>query len=287
MRRTLEVTAHAKLNLTLRVIGRRADGLHLLDGITAFARFGDRIRVTTNDGDDQVRLTGPFATKVEGDNIVTTALNRYRAATGWPTGLAIEIQKNIPVAAGLGGGSSDAGAVLRVLQDLAANPLDGTALSELATSLGADVPVCLARQSVRMQGIGERLENIGPLPRSPIMLVNPGVALTAGDVFRRFNGPYAIPSGIVGGGWSAERLTNYIGNVAHNDLIEPAVSLAPIISEMLATLSIISGVRSVGMSGSGATCFAIFGGEESGPVEAAVEMAKSKAWWAVATNLLP
>lgn len=287
MFRTLEVTAHAKINLTLRIVGRRGDGLHLLDGITAFSAFGDRIRVGMGGRDDAVRLTGPFATKVEGENIVTTAVNRYRAVTGLATGVAIDIEKNIPVAAGLGGGSCDAGAVLRVLQEVTVVPLGADALADLALSLGADVPACLACRSLRMRGIGERLVNIGPFPRCPVLLVNPGVPLTAGGVFRGFQGPYSAPASFGVKKWSVERLLSIIGDLAHNDLMEPAIYQAPVISEVLAALSALPGASSVGMSGSGATCFALFASIEQGEVEAAAKLMRTRGWWAVGTELRP
>jgi 4-diphosphocytidyl-2-C-methyl-D-erythritol kinase len=284
---TLDVTAHAKLNLTLRVIGRRADGFHLLDGLTGFCHFGDRIQVTVVDRGDEIHLTGPFASKIDGVNIVATAVERYRAATGLTAGLTIEIEKNIPVAAGLGGGSCDAGAILRVLEKLAPNPMDPAALDQLALSLGADVPACLASESVRMRGIGERLETIGPLPPCGVVLVNPLVALTAGAVFRRFHGPYSAPSTLVEKGWTEDQLVTLIGKDPHNDLIRPACALAPAVPDVLATLGSSSGVRCVGMSGSGATCFGIFDSRYSSEIEIAVEAARARGWWAVGTHLLP
>jgi 4-diphosphocytidyl-2-C-methyl-D-erythritol kinase len=285
--RTLEVTAHAKINLTLRVIGRRADGLHLLDGITGFSAFGDRIRVGIGDTDDTLRLTGPFAAKVEGKNIVTTALDRYRAATGLAAGVAVEIEKNIPVAAGLGGGSCDAGAVLRVLQEVAAAPMDNAALHELALSIGADVPVCLACRSFAVQGIGERLVSIGPLPRCLVLLVNPGVPLSAGSVFGDFRGPYSAPASMAANNAPAERPPSYMGVRAYNDLMEAAIYQAPVISEVLAALSSLAGARSTGMSGSGATCFALFAREDRDLRDAAAEKMRARGWWSVGTELRP
>ena len=161
MRPTLELTAHAKLNLTLKVVGRRADGVHLLDGLTAFCEFGDKIRIETCVDRDSLHLTGPFAPRVEGENIVSRALDLYRDATGLMEPLAIEIEKNIPVAAGLGGGSSDAATVLRGLQKIYEAPVNPDTLRDLALSLGADVPVCLAcKQSTWCSGhrsVGEPL----------------------------------------------------------------------------------------------------------------------------------
>jgi 4-diphosphocytidyl-2-C-methyl-D-erythritol kinase len=283
---TLEVTAPAKINLTLRVVGRRADGLHLLDGITAFSTFGDLIRISRHDGDDRLHLSGPFASRIDGDNIVSTAIDRYRSATGLGTGLVVDIEKNIPVAAGLGGGSSNAGAVLRVLQSIAKEPLSSAALEAMALSLGADVPSCLALKSVRMRGIGERLSPIGPLPRCPIILVNPGVPLSAGNIFGGFAGPFSAPPPEFLAGGSEKALITYLGPTAQNDLVEVAVRKAPVVSRVLNTLSAIPGAQSVGMSGSGATCFALFSNGENSRVEAGVRHLTDRGWWAVATELL-
>jgi 4-diphosphocytidyl-2-C-methyl-D-erythritol kinase len=284
--RTLELTAHAKLNLTLRVVGRRSDGLHLLDGITVFCMFGDKLRVSESDGADAVSLTGPFAAHVEGENIVSKAVHLYRAVSSSSSRYTIQIEKNIPVAAGLGGGSCDAGAVLRALQRLSAVPIDDNALNKLAIALGADVPVCLACESVRMEGIGERLTAIGPVPALKLVLINPGVPITAGSIFRRFHGPYSAPLPLTEGVWSRERLFAYVGASAHNDLMESAAALAPVVLEVLDALATWPGVRCAGMSGSGATCFAIFGSDEQRHVETAVENARARGWWATGTELL-
>ena len=180
MTRTLEAVAHAKLNLTLRIVGRRADGLHLLDGLTVFTEFGDRVRVTPREGTDIIQMFGPFASRVEGENIVSTTLDRYRDMTGFSQGLTIEIEKNIPVAAGLGGGSCDVGALLRMLQTLVETPLGPEKLDRLAISVGADVPVCLASRPTRMRGNGESLSPLSALPPGRVLLVKSGVELSAG-----------------------------------------------------------------------------------------------------------
>jgi 4-diphosphocytidyl-2-C-methyl-D-erythritol kinase len=284
---TLETIAPAKLNLTLRVIGRRADGFHLLDGITAFTAFGDRLRVQSVGTRDTISLSGPFAGNIDGENIVSIALKAYRSATTIPGALAIDVEKNIPVSAGLGGGSCDAAALLRILQTLAPVPLPNSELNEMAISLGADVPVCLASNSARMRGIGERLRNIGPLPPVPLVLINPGIGVSAGNVFREFAGPYAPAREPVVENWTEELLFDHIRRRGHNDLIAPAVSLAPEILDVLETLEARTDVRASGMSGSGATCFALFNSNGLDAAQAVAKAAVSNGWWATVSKLLP
>jgi 4-diphosphocytidyl-2-C-methyl-D-erythritol kinase len=287
VRPTLELTAHAKLNLTLRVVGRRADGLHLLDGLTAFCDFGDKVRIDAGVDRDSLHLNGPFAARVEGENIVSRALGLYRDATGLTDPLAIEIEKNIPVAAGLGGGSSDAAAVLRGLQEIYDAPLNSDDLQDLALSLGADVPVCLGCKSARMRGIGERLSNAGPLPPMRLVLVNPGVGLTAGAVFRHYQGPYSGPSPRLPDRWDEVEIIRYIGDMSHNDLMETAVFLAPVVPRVLSTLASCASVRCVGMSGSGATCFAVMESGNERETETLLHAVRAEGWWATATRLRP
>lgn len=285
MIRTLEAAAPAKLNLTLRVVGKRADGLHLLDSLTVFTEFGDRVRVTTGQKADRVEVSGPFAKAIDGENIVSKALDRYRALTNISGGLSIEIEKNIPVSAGLGGGSCDVGAVLTILQDIADYPLSTAALYALAVSIGADVPVCFSGQSARMRGIGEDLSAIGPVPRLKVVLVNPGVGLSAGNVFRAFRGPFSSPAHFPERLSETEELLAHIGAEPRNDLLATAMDLAPVVTDVLAYLRGLPGVRSTGMSGSGATCFAVFSGGDTDAVASTLEGARERGWWSTLTTL--
>jgi 4-diphosphocytidyl-2-C-methyl-D-erythritol kinase len=284
--RTLDLIAPAKLNLTLRVVGRRADGYHLLDSLTAFCGFGDRVTVQLCNTGDSVVVFGPFAESISSENIVSRVVDLYRAATGLPATVKITIEKNIPVAAGLGGGSCDAGAVLRALQGLAPEPLPAAALDRVALALGADVPVCLRGQSARMRGIGERLDRVGSLPPVGLVLVNPGVGIPSSGIFHNFNGPYSAPRCPPSGIWPAETLFRYIGARARNDLTAPATALVPEIMDILAALQSQPGVRCSGMSGSGATCFALFNADDDDAACNAAANARSHGWWAVATHLL-
>lgn len=285
MIRTHEAIAHAKLNLTLRVVGKRADGLHLLDSLTVFTDFGDRVRVTTHQQRDYIEVFGPFASGIDGDNIVSKALDRYRSLTETPGGLAIEIEKNIPVAAGLGGGSCDVGAVLRILQELVQKPLSDRALTTLAMSIGADVPVCFSAQPARMRGIGEVLSPIGLVPPCPLVLVNPGVPVSAGRVFQAFRGPFSGPIELPANLSNEASLLGHIGAEPHNDLIATAATLAPAVSDVLTFLSGFPEVKSAGMSGSGATCFGVFSAVDNGKISSVVECARERGWWATTTKL--
>jgi 4-diphosphocytidyl-2-C-methyl-D-erythritol kinase len=283
---TLDLIAPAKLNLTLRVVGRRPDGYHLLDSLTAFCGFGDRVTVELCNASDSVVVSGPFATSINSKNIVLRAVDLYRAATGLRAAVKINVNKNIPVAAGLGGGSCDAGAVLRALQELAPKPLPAAALNQIALALGADVPVCLRGQSARMRGIGERLDSVGSLPPVCLVLVNPGVGAPSSKIFQNFNGPYSAPRCPPSGIWPAEVLFRYIGTRARNDLTATAATLVPEIMDVLAAMQNQPGVRCSGMSGSGATCFALLDAGDDDAACNAAASARSHGWWAVATHLL-
>ena len=180
--------APAKVNLNLRITGRRDDGYHLLDSTVIFTEFGDRLTVRPAAGEDSVEVTGPFAPLLAGepDNICLRAIKGYRAIGGVIGPLAVTVEKNIPVGAGLGGGSSDAAAMLRYLDRRATHRIDPDALAALAADLGADVPVCLAGVASRMRGIGDILDLVDPAPNGHIVLARPDAMLATPVVFRAF-----------------------------------------------------------------------------------------------------
>ena len=178
--------AAAKINLFLRITGKRTDGYHTLESGVVFTEFGDRITINRAAA-DKICLTGPFAgdlMKDSGDNICASCLAKFRQAGGVVEPLKIVIEKNIPVGAGLGGGSSDAAALLRHLNQHATTPLSPDALHRLALHLGADVPVCLNMASAHMSGIGEIISPLAVKNAGSILLANPGRALATGDVFK-------------------------------------------------------------------------------------------------------
>jgi 4-diphosphocytidyl-2-C-methyl-D-erythritol kinase len=271
--------APAKINLTLHVTGRRADGYHLLDSMVAFADVGDR--VTAEPATDlTLRVTGPMAAGVpEGpDNLVLRAARLLSPDRG----AALTLHKALPVASGIGGGSSDAAATLRVLSALWGLPLPDTA--QLAR-LGADLPVCLDARAARMTGIGEGVAPLPPLPPVWAALVNPGVAVPTPAVFaaldRRDNA--AMPAQLAG--WpDAAALAAWLGPM-RNDLEPPARHLAPAIGEVLAALGTLPGCLLARMSGSGATCFALFAAEGLANDAVARIRASHPAWWSRAARL--
>ena len=266
----LTEAAPAKLNLALHVTGRRADGYHLLDSLVCFADMGDVVQLSP--GPLSLRIDGPFAAGLsDQDNLC------LRAARLVGGEAAIRLVKNLPVASGIGGGSADAAAVLRGLARM------GHDLPAAPEQLGADVPVCLASRPARMQGVGEILAPVPPLPPLHLVLVNPGVAVATPRIFAgltcRENPPLpAIPAFADAGaliGWLAG---------TRNDLQPPALAAAPVIQTVLEALRS-QGAGLARMSGSGATCFGIFGG--SGPARAAAAALARNGWWAVPTELAP
>ncbi|MCB1336988.1 MAG: 4-(cytidine 5'-diphospho)-2-C-methyl-D-erythritol kinase [Maritimibacter sp.] len=268
--------APAKINLTLHVTGQRADGYHLLDSLVAFADVGDRVRVMPADT-TTLEVTGPMAAGVPVDE-TNLAL---RAARLYDLPVAITLDKHLPMAAGLGGGSSDAAATLYAMADL----VGSNEIPEGATALGADVRVCLARQAARMRGIGEIVEPVEGMPELYAVLANPGVAVSTPEVFKALvdKDGMAMPKRIPRwrAGWSA---IDWIAK-QRNDLEGPAIAIAPVIAEVLAALRALPGARFARMSGSGASCFALF--EDRAEADyAAGQLAEAQPdWWVTAATL--
>ncbi|AQR73251.1 4-(cytidine 5'-diphospho)-2-C-methyl-D-erythritol kinase [Sphingomonas sp. LM7] len=263
--------ARAKLNLALHVRARRPDGYHELETLFAFVDYGDVLRVTPADAPD-FRLTGPFAAALagEGNNLVTRAATRFAETFGGGAH-AIELEKHLPVASGIGGGSADAAATLRALARLHDVALDDSRLFAIADGLGSDVPACLLGKTALGKGRGEQLQPVAGMPDTPVLLINPGVAVSTAAVFRRWDG---IDRGPLG----ADPLT------ARNDLEAPARGIAPVIGEVLAALAAQPGVTLARMSGSGATCFALF--EDAEACRSAATRIALPGWWIVESRLL-
>ncbi|MCY4591836.1 MAG: 4-(cytidine 5'-diphospho)-2-C-methyl-D-erythritol kinase [Alphaproteobacteria bacterium] len=280
-----EIPATAKLNLTLHVTGRRADGYHTLDGLTVFCTLADRVRVIPGGERDRVIVDGPFAGHITGPELAEATVRAFRDRFGPLPRVEIRITKRIPVAAGLGGGSADAAAVLRALAALCPVPPDRGALHRLALELGADVPACLDGVPVRVRGIGECLVPLGPLPPLPVVLVNPGVALPTGQVFRQREGGYSRCEPLPPEPLDAEGLFRYLGERANNDLIGAACAVAPVVATVLETLADAQEPRCHGMSGSGATCFGLFDEGAHEGARALAERLASHGWWSSAATL--
>lgn len=266
---TSEGFAPAKVNLTLHVTGQRADGYHLLDSLVVFADIGDRLWITPQ-AEMAIEVTGPFSAGVPTDarNLVW----RAAALAGMPARISLE--KNLPHGAGIGGGSSDAAAVLRCL---------GATVD--ATKLGADVPVCLTPQAQRMQGIGDQLTPVPHLPMVNAVLVNPGIHVATPQVFgalaTKNNAPMPVDMPI---GATPEALIEWLGR-QRNDLEAAALSVAPDIQDALSALGACAGIGLARMSGSGSTCFGLFHDPKDAS-DAAASLARSNpGWWVRACQL--
>lgn len=282
----ISVPAPAKLNLYLHVTGRRDDGYHELDSLVAFTRLGDTLSAAAAD-DLSLNATGPFAGDLPSghDNIVLKAADGLRQLAGMDAGAAITLQKRMPVASGIGGGSADAAAAITALcrlWDAQPAPAD---LSALALGLGADVPVCLAGRTSYMGGIGEALEPFPALPAIAVVLVNAGVTVPTAAVFEARSGPFTPPDRFSGPVAHALDLAQSLA-VRRNDLTAPAVATAPVIRDVLAALDECPECLLARMSGSGATCFALFGSEAAAKAAAANLSAAHPDWWVEATELI-
>ena len=270
--------------------GRRKDGYHLLDSLVGFCEFGDRLEISSNAARDEIITEGTFGREIGDNNIIRKTLEKFRETTQWEQPVRIRLEKEIPIGAGLGGGSSDAATMLKLLTQIPNSPsLTGKELFKIALDLGADVPICLQRKTARMQGIGERLNILQPFPKLPIVLVNPNRKLETKNVFGAFKGNYSKPidSCLIEKTWSQEKLENLLASKQQNDLHEAAVSLVPEISEVLALLRKLPEIIGVGMSGSGATCFAIFKQGKTAKINEALRRLDETTWWHKLTYLKP
>ena len=263
--------APAKVNLTLHVIGQRADGYHLLDSLVVFADVGDHILVAPGSG-LHLKVTGPMATGVPVDdsNLVIRA-----ARTAGVTDAQITLDKHLPAAAGIGGGSSDAAATLRALMQ--SQEADGAVMPENVLALGADVPVCLAATATRMSGIGEVLEPIPGLPPFAAVLVNPGVGVSTPEVFRALRHKDGAPMGEIPAFSGFDSCVAWLAE-QRNDLQAAAVAQQPVIGRVLDRLQE-RGAVLARMSGSGATCFGLFADTESAKQVAADLARVEPEWW--------
>lgn len=284
--RQLEEQAPAKVNLDLRITGRRPDGYHELDSLVVFTTWADRLTFTP-DRRLTLELSGPFAAALadQTDNLVLRAARRLADHAGCPPHVRIALDKRIPVAAGLGGGSADAAATLRGLSRLWQLGSEVADLLPLALELGADVPVCLRSRPARMRGIGERIEPI-ELPVLDLVLANPNLALSTAQVFAGLGGiaPASGPDESVPTG-RADLLAWL--RARGNDLEAPARRLEPVIEEVLAALHAQPGCRLARMSGSGATCFGMFDDQPTAACAAEALRRARPSWWVISTATRP
>jgi 4-diphosphocytidyl-2-C-methyl-D-erythritol kinase len=279
-------SARAKINLFLHVGDRRADGFHPLQSLAVFAELGDRLTAEPADR-LSLSLDGPFAAGLSGeaDNLVLKAARALAAKAGHAAGAKLSLTKNLPVASGIGGGSADAAAALRALSSLWGLGLDAAALHEIAASLGSDVPVCVASQPSWMEGRGEILSAIAALPHLPLLLVNPGAAVATKDVFAALQNRSGVSHQLPPEGFQDMADLLRFLDASKNDLEEPARRIQPMIGEVLTALLALPGALFARMSGSGATCFAIFPDNDSCRRAAAMLAKARPGWWVAATSV--
>lgn len=312
-------SAPAKINLYLHVTGKRADGFHELDSLVVFAGIGDRITVEKGEG-LSLTITGPFADGLStgDDNLVLRAARLLADHKDIAANAHLTLEKNLPVASGIGGGSADAAATLKALVEFWAielgdddihhvahtvsNDLDtARALSTLfklwrddlgsemlgtiGLSLGADVPVCLAGYPAFMGGIGEKLEIAPHMPRAWLVLANPGVALSTPAVFKAREAEFSKPTRFGKHPHDAAELATILKRRS-NDLAAPAITLQPVIQDVLDALEIIDTTLLARMSGSGATCFALYATENAAKTAAHQLSEEHPEWWIEAAELL-
>ena len=284
----LTETARAKVNLTLRVLGRRADGYHDIESLVVFADCADTLTLTP--GPDLLLATGGPGAKDCGemsDNLVVrVALLLGERIPGLTLG-RFTLDKHLPVAAGIGGGSADAAAALRLLARANNLAIDDPRLVGVARDTGADIPVCLASKACTMTGVGENLSMLD-IPSLPCVMVNPRVGVATKDVFTALGlgkGEFLAGAGdvMLSRGWPADGASfdEWIEAIGHgtNDLEKPALKVEPIIGEVLAALGATEGVQLARMSGSGATCFAIFRTIGDAGLAAKVITQAHPGWW--------
>jgi 4-diphosphocytidyl-2-C-methyl-D-erythritol kinase len=274
----MQETGYAKINLALHVRERRSDGYHRIETLFAFCEEGDLLSVAPAD-DLQLEIVGGFASSLTAvqDNLVMRAAIRLREIHGVDAGALLTLDKRLPVASGIGGGSADAAAALRLLARFWR--LEEPDLDSMARDLGADVPACLRSLSIEGRGRGDELFEIeaAELSGAPILLVNPGVEISTARIFAAWDG-------IDRGGLAPLDVIEAV-LAGRNDLQAPAISLESSIGDVLAELGERQGVTLARMSGSGATCFALFEDKASRDL-ANSEIAKSHPeWWQLATRL--
>jgi len=279
------VLAPAKINLALHVTGRRADGYHLLETLVVFSAFGDAVTVEAAKA-DAFTIGGAHGAGLPADasNLVIAARDRLRAAhpAETTTPVAIHLDKRLPVASGVGGGSSDAAAALKALADIWGLDAGSETIAGIGASLGADVPMCLHGRPLVARGIGHDLEPLGAWPAFDMVLVNPGVAVATPAVFGRLDRRDNPPLPPLPDRPDRDAALAFL-SAARNDLEVPALALAPQIGEALGALRA-TGAGFARMSGSGATCFGIFEDADAAQAAAARIRADQPGWFVQATR---
>jgi 4-diphosphocytidyl-2-C-methyl-D-erythritol kinase len=285
----LREIGRAKLNVTLEILGRRADGYHELRSLVVFADVGDELTLEPGSA-LELDIEGPFAQSLSGDNLVVRAaeaasLSAPRIKLG-----RFRLVKRLPVAAGLGGGSADAAAALRLIAGANRGALSEAAMATIAARLGSDVTVCLASRPSLMIGRGEAVEPVLGFPACGVLLANPGIPLSAAAVYAELRSDDLRAPLLLGGAGAPDFHGDFERLVAHalprlNGLEAPAARLVPEIREVLAALLALDGPRLARLSGSGPTCFALFASEAEAASASARLAAEFPHWWVAASSL--
>jgi 4-diphosphocytidyl-2-C-methyl-D-erythritol kinase len=280
----LLVAAPAKLNLFLHVGDKRADGHHDLESLVAFTLCGDEIHFEPDES-ISLSLSGPFGAQLSADedNLALRAAMLLAEKTGIRRGARVHLCKILPVASGLGGGSADAAAVLRGLVRLWEIDFDREGLGEVGASLGADVPVCIDSTTAWMEGKGERVCALPPLPKARVLLVNPGVPVPTAQVFTTLRERRGVGATPPQGAFTDVYALAHFLRERTNDLEAPARAIAPIIGEVLQEIEKLPDVLLARMSGSGATCFGLFSDEEQVRGAGVVLRSRHPQWWIAET----
>lgn len=272
--------ARAKINLFLHVSEKRADGFHPLQSLAVFPDLGDELTAAPA-GALSLAVEGPFAGELaaEADNLVLRAARALNAHAG----ATLTLTKNLPVASGIGGGSADAAAALRTLSVLWELAHDEAELCRIAATLGSDIPVCVVSRASWMEGRGEILSPVTSLPRLPMLLVNPRVAVPTKDVFAALQARSGVAARLPEGRFAdMADLLRYL-ETTKNDLEAPARAIQPVIGAVLSALAALPGALFTRMSGSGATCFALFPDDAAASRAAQILSAAQGGWWIAAT----
>ena len=279
----LSLAAPAKINLFLHVTGRRDDGYHFLESLVVFTETGDRLIVEARE-DLTLSITGPFAqnlTAAGADNVVLQAAEalQYKAST--TLGAHITLEKNLPVSSGIGGGSADAAAALRMLSVLWHVDLHECCLKDIGLAIGADVPVCLNARSAIMSGVGDILQDVDPPPHCGVVLVNGAEGVATPAVFKARKAPFSD----IGNWRTPANFGAFINALksSKNDLSDPARGVSPVIGDVLAALSVTEGCALVRLSGSGGTCFGLYADTNAADKAAAAIKALHPEWWCLST----
>lgn len=274
--------APAKINLCLHVGAKRPDGFHELESLVVFARAGDELSFAASDA-LSLTVDGPFADALAGeaDNLVLRAARALQAAGGCACGARIALTKNLPVASGIGGGSTDAAAALRGLDALWGLKMAPDALRRIGEGLGSDVPVCVEPAASWMAGRGESVTALAGIPRAPMVLVNPNVPVPTGQVFRALSERRGVGLPMPPPMDGLDALIAWLRRTG-NDLEAPARIIAPAVAETLDALQALPGALMARMSGSGATCFALFDSDETARDASLALRTDHPDWWCAA-----